>query len=117
MCVAARKARQKMDLAMPIGNNKGFTYLGLLIIIAIAGIGLAAVGVMWKTEMQRERENELLFIRNEFSKALADYYKATPGGIQQLPKSLNDLILDKRFPVTKRHLRKLYIDPMTGKSD
>ena len=102
---------------MRTGKASGFTYIGLLIIIAIAGIGLAAVGVMWKTEMQREREKELLFIGKQFSKALASYYKATPGGIQQLPKTLDDLIIDKRFPMAKRHLRKLYLDPMTGKAE
>lgn len=94
--------------------SQGFTYIGLLIIIAIMGIGLAAVGVLWKTEMQREHEKELLFIGHEFTKALTSYYAATPGGVRQLPKTLDDLILDKRLPDIKHHLRKLYLDPMSG---
>jgi type II secretory pathway pseudopilin PulG len=112
-----------MVRVMPIGDARiiklarGFTYIGLLIVIAIAGVGMAAVGTLWKTEMQREREKELLFIGQQFKAAIASYYTATPGGISQFPKTLDDLILDKRFPAVKRHLRKLYADPMTGKSD
>jgi type II secretory pathway pseudopilin PulG len=97
-----------------IGNLRGFTFIGLLIVIAIAGIGLAAVGILWKTEMQREHEKELLFVGNEFKKAITSYYSVTQGGIGQLPKTIDELILDKRLPMIKHHLRKLYLDPMTG---
>ena len=75
-------------------NSLGFTYIGLLIVIAIAGIGLAVVGVLWQTEMQREREKELLFIGHEFKQALRSYAGSTPGGIQQSPRNLNELVLD-----------------------
>ncbi|MGB4812287.1 MAG: type II secretion system protein [Methylophilaceae bacterium] len=97
--------------------RNGFTYIGLLIVIAIAGIGMAAVGVLWKTEMQREHEKELLFIGHEFIEAIVSYYNATPSGVKQLPKTLDNLITDQRLPIIKHHLRKLYIDPMTGKAD
>lgn len=93
---------------------QGFTYIGLLIIIAIAGIGMSAVGVMWQTEMRREREIELMHIGSEYRKAIMSYREATPGGVQQNPRKLEDLILDERLPVIKRHLRKLYPDPITN---
>lgn len=95
----------------------GFTYIGLLIVITIAGIGLAVVGELWYTEMQREREKELIFIGLEYKDAIASYYSSTPNGVMQLPKTLDELLADKRLPIVKRHLRKLYLDPMTGKSD
>jgi type II secretory pathway pseudopilin PulG len=93
---------------------KGFTYIGLLIVIAIAGIGMSAVGVLWQTEMRRERELELFHIGTEFREAINSYRDATPGGIKQNPIKLEDLILDKRLPIIKRHLRKLYRDPITN---
>lgn len=94
-------------------SDDGFTYIGLLIVLAIAGIGMSAVGVLWKTEMQRAREVELLHIGTEYREALISYYKATPGGIKQYPKTLEDLLIDKRLPQEKRHLRKRYLDPFT----
>lgn len=95
----------------------GFTYIGLLIILAIAGIGMSAVGVLWKTEMQRVREAELLHIGTEFREAMISYRNATPGGIKQYPKKLEELLLDQRLPTVKRHLRKLYLDPFTQSAD
>jgi len=95
----------------------GFTYIGLLIILVIAGIGMSAVGVLWKTEMQRVRETELLHIGTEFREAMISYRNATPGGIKQYPKKLEELLLDKRLPTDKRHLRKLYLDPFTKGAD
>jgi type II secretory pathway pseudopilin PulG len=92
----------------------GFTYIGLLIAIALIGIGLAAVGLVWSTAMKRERERELLFIGGEFRQAIGRYYEASPG-IKQYPRRLEELLEDQRFPVIKRHLRKIYVDPMTGK--
>lgn len=102
-----------MAANMLIGNKTkslGFTYIGLLMVMAIAGIGMAGVGVVWHQDAQREREKELLFIGNEYRKAISSYYES--GSPKQLPIVLEDLIADKRFPNTKRHLRKLYVDPM-----
>ena len=96
---------------------QGFTYIGLLIIIAIAGIGLSVVGVLWQTDMQREREKELLFVGNQFKQAISSYYQNSPSTIKQLPINLDELLLDARFPKIKRHLRQIYIDPMTRKAN
>ena len=99
---------------MQIGKLKqcGFTYIGLLIVIAIAGIGMAGVGIVWHQDAQREREKELLFIGDAYRKAIASYYENSLGEAKQFPATLEDLIVDTRFPNTKRHLRKLYKDPM-----
>ena len=88
----------------------GFTFIGLLAIIAISGIALAGVGIIWHQNSQREREKELLYIGNQYRLAIESYYNANTE--KQFPKSLDDLILDKRFVYKKRHLRKLYLDPM-----
>ena len=94
-----------------IKRQAGFSYMGLLAIIAIAGIGMAGVGVIWHKDAQREREKELLFIGEQYRSAIASYYKDGPTGLKQFPASLNDLVLDKRFASPKRHIRKLYKDP------
>jgi type II secretory pathway pseudopilin PulG len=91
-------------------KQAGFTYIGLLIFIAIAGLGLAAYAEIASTATQREKEAELLFRGNQFQAAIASYYKKE----SRYPQSLEQLLEDKRYPMPVRHLRKLYVDPMTG---
>jgi len=97
-----------------VAGQRGFTYMGLLLFIAIAGIALAVIGPVWHTEVQREKEKELLFVGEQMAQAIGSYYLSTPGEVKQYPVSLEDLLQDKRFPVIRRHLRKIYPDPMTG---
>lgn len=98
-------------------QQQGFTYVALLIVVAVIGAGLASKGVAWQNFGQREKEAELLFIGEEFREALALYYLRSPGQVQEYPKSLEDLISDTRFGGTQRYLRKVYRDPMTGKAE
>ena len=98
-------------------RNKGFTYLSLLVIVAITAGVLAAAGGLWSQAAQREKERELLFVGEQFRQAIALYYWRTPGGAHQYPKSLEVLLDDKRWPVTQRWLRKVYRDPMTNTAD
>lgn len=100
----------------PITLQRGFTYLGILIIVMVMGAGLAATGTLWSSTAQREKERELLFIGNEFRQAIESYYRRSPGG-PAYPKSLAELVDDKRFPMPQHHLRRIYVDPMTGKAD
>ena len=118
--IVAQKALQKMVHVMPIGNKTanypsgdlGFTYIGLLIFIAISGVALAGVGIVWHQDAQREREKELLFIGEEFRNAIGSYYENSPSVPKQFPQKIEQLLLDDRFPTTKRHLRKFYKDPI-----
>lgn len=96
------------------GAQGGFTYLALLFAVALAGIVLAATGVVWSTERQRERERELLFVGNQFRQAIGSYYERSPGLVKRYPRSLNDLLKDDRYLSTQRHLRQIYTDPITG---
>lgn len=102
---------------MPSGSaQRGFTYLAVLLAVALIGIGLAATGEMASTSARREKEAQLLFAGNEFRRAIRAYYLASPGA-QRYPRRLEDLLEDRRFPSTRRYLRRLYRDPMTGASD
>ena len=96
-----------------VKKQTGFTYIGLLIFIAIAGLGLAAYAEIASTATQREKEAELLFRGNQFQDAIASYYKKE----SRYPQSLEQLLEDKRYPMPVRHLRKLYVDPMTGQAN
>ena len=98
-------------------RSGGFTYLGVLFLVAIMGILLAATGVIWSTVSQRDKERELLFIGNEFRKAIGSYYERTPGAVKKYPPSFNDLLKDNRQLATVRHLRRLYPDPITMKAE
>jgi type II secretory pathway pseudopilin PulG len=98
-------------------RQQGVALLGLLIAIAISAIGLMAAADVWATSLQREREQELLFVGNQYMKAIERYYNTTPGTSKALPGSLDELLEDKRFSTPVRHLRRLYADPMTGSSE
>jgi type II secretory pathway pseudopilin PulG len=98
-------------------RNRGFTYIGLLFAVAILGTGLASTGIVWHIAQQREKERELLFIGQQFRFAIERYYLSTPEGVKKFPLRLEDLLLDPRQPMTQRYLRRIYIDPMTGKDE
>ena len=102
---------------MKRSRSRGFTYLALLIAVAITAGALAAAGGVYSHVAQREKERELLFVGEQFRYAIALYYWRTPGGAHQYPKSLEALLEDQRWPTTQRYLRKLYRDPLTGSAD
>ncbi|MHB1248231.1 MAG: type II secretion system protein [Polaromonas sp.] len=93
--------------------QSGFTYLFVLMLIALIGMGLAAVGTLWHTESQRAREADLLFIGDQYRQAIRSYYELDPAQ-PRLPQSIDDLLEDARRPNIVRHLRRAYRDPFTG---
>ena len=95
----------------------GFTYVVMLLAVALLGIGLAATAEVWSTANQRAKERELIAIGHEFREAIGSYYRSTPGGASRYPEKLEDMLKDKRYPGVKRHLRRIYRDPMTGKAE
>ena len=96
-------------------GGSGFTYLTVLFIVAILMTGLALAGQVWETAAKREKEADLLFIGNQYRRAIARYYEGTPGGVKRYPRSLEELLKDPRQPSTQRYLRKLFPDPFGGK--
>src|SRR5262249_2957770 len=97
--------------------ERGFTYMMVLFAVALIGLGLAAAAGVWKTAVQREKERELLFVGDQFRRAIGSYYENTPGGVKQYPRTLQQMLKDERYPTVMRHLRRIYQDPMTGKAD
>jgi type II secretory pathway pseudopilin PulG len=95
----------------------GFTYLGLIIFVTIIGLVGAATLKVESLLRRAAAEEELLEIGAAFSAALQSYAAATPQGQPTQPATLNDLLKDPRFPGVRRHLRKIFVDPLTGKAE
>lgn len=120
-------------------SQLGFSYVWLLFLVTLLGVGLALTSEMLVTAQQRDKERELLAIGHQFRQAIGNYYEMQQGNSRastsqstpttastatsslsiqrQYPDSLEDLLLDQRLQSTKRHLRKVFVDPMTGKTE
>ena len=96
-------------------GQSGFALMALLLIVAVSGFALASAAQIWSTASRRDKEEELLHIGREIRQAIRSYALSSPGG-QQYPQRLEDLVLDPRFPFVKRHLRRIYADPLTGET-
>lgn len=97
-------------------GQAGFTYLGVLFLVALMGGSLAAVGQLWSVQTQRDKERQLLWVGGQYAQALRSYYRSSPG-VAQYPQQLDELLEDNRFPSPRRHLRRLYPDPVTASDD
>lgn len=97
-------------------RESGFTYFVLLAVVASMGFVLATAGEVWHTALKREKERELLFVGDQFRRAFNLYNLHTPGKARSYPLSLEELLKDPRYPGVQRYLRKIYADPMTGRT-
>jgi type II secretory pathway pseudopilin PulG len=98
-------------------RQRGFTYLGVLLAIALLGIGLVAASEVWTTTTKRQRMEQLEWVGQQYVQAIGSYYESSPGSTKAFPKSLEDLLEDHRVPFVRRHLRQLYVSPLSGKLD
>jgi len=104
-------------MAKAAERERGFTYIAVLLAVAISGALLATGSVVWSQQAQRERERELLLIGKEFRRAIGLYYERTPGAVKRYPEKLDDLLRDDRYLSMQRYLRRIYRDPITGKTE
>jgi len=88
-----------------------------MILIAILAVVSAALLSVGSSMQRRMNEEELLFVGGQFAEAFRSYFEATPVGQRGYPVKLDDLLRDPRYPGVRRHLRKIYVDPMTGKAE
>ncbi|MFL6672546.1 MAG: type II secretion system protein [Massilia sp.] len=98
-------------------REAGFTYLGLVILLTIVGLVGAATLKVDSLLRRAAAEEELLETGAAFSAALQSYAAATPPGRPTQPPTLQDLLKDPRVPGLRRHLRKIFVDPVTGKGE
>lgn len=117
-----------MEVPMPTGSatsrpprchtryQSGVSYLWVIVTVALLTLASALATTIYATDLKREREAELIRVGREFRAALIAYYHASPGG-KQFPRNLEDLLRDPRSPAVKRYLRKIHLDPITGKPE
>jgi type II secretory pathway pseudopilin PulG len=85
-------------------RERGFAMAGLLVGIALLSLGLSVAMPTWKTMVQREKEEELIWRGQQYDRAIQLYRKknAAPGAPSV------DKLVEGRF------LRKKYKDPITN---
>jgi type II secretory pathway pseudopilin PulG len=93
-------------------SQAGYTLVVVLVLLLTTSLALAVAGPSFAWQGQRAKEQELLRIGNLYAQALQSYYDAAPGSLRRYPTSLDQLLLDTRYPGTMRHLRQLYADPL-----
>lgn len=99
-------------------GQRGFTYLWTLMLVAALGVGLSIAAESYATAARRDREQELRFVGREFRDAIRSYYQIQiVAGKHEYPPTLEALLRDNRFPGVRRHLRRIYTDPMTGSAE
>jgi len=94
--------------------ERGFTYIGLLVLVMLIGFMLAAGGQVASTTAQRERETELLFIGHQYRDAIGRFVAQN----HRYPQELNELLgAAPDSPLPAHFIRRLYPDPMTRAVD
>ena len=98
-----------------IRNQRGATLMIVLVMVVVVGLMSGLAGTTWKTVTQREREEQLLWVGNQYVRAIEGYYTRAHAGTQAIyPAALEELVKDPRSLQTLRHIRRLYRDPVTG---
>jgi type II secretory pathway pseudopilin PulG len=98
-------------------RQNGFTYIGLLIAVAVLSVGLMKTAEVWGLTDHRQKLAQLDWVLRQYQTAIVSYYYSGPPKARVLPKDLSVLLEDKRYLPPKRHLRCMYPNPFTGKSD
>ncbi len=99
-------------------RSQGGFYLMAVIMLSFAvAVLMAALTRLWEGELVRDRERDLLWTGRQFARALTSYRALTPPGEPTAPAGIGDLLLDRRLDPPVRHLRRSYLDPVTGKAD
>jgi hypothetical protein len=83
-------------------------------IVLLMSLGIGKLLENAAHSAQRSKEAELLHVGHLYRDAIRQYCESTPIGSKFYPERLEDLLRDPRYPVTRRYLRRLYLDPVTG---
>lgn len=99
-------------------RQSGAVLLIVMLFVLVSTLAASTLVQSYQTQTRREKEEQLLFVGDQYRRAIASYYGVVPpGGARSLPQSIENLLNDQRFPTPMQHLRQAYPDPMTGKAD
>ncbi len=84
-------------------KTDGYTILLLMFAVFVMSIGLMIAVPVWQTQIQREKEEELIFRGKQYVEAIRLFQRKKPGAF---PKDFEELVEEKC-------LRKLFEDPMS----
>ena len=82
-------------------RRPGYVLIILIMAVFVLSLGFLIAVPVWQTELQREKEEELIFRGKQYAEAVRIYVQKNPG---RFPASLKEL-LDKKC------IRRLYKDP------
>lgn len=102
----------------PLRRQIGAVLLLVLLFVLMTTMAAGGMVQIYQAQTRREKEVELLFVGDQYRRAITSYYNTfAPGAPRSLPTSLEALLQDDRFLTPLQHLRRLYPDPMTGQLD
>ena len=90
-------------------RERGYVLIGVLVMVTVMVIALAAIAPAIRTQIKRDREEELIRRGKQYTRAIQLYYRKFgryPTTVEQLENTNN-----------VRFLRKKYTDPITGKDE
>jgi type II secretory pathway pseudopilin PulG len=90
-----------------VRTDHGYVLIILMMVVLVLAIGLTVAIPVYQTELQREKEAELIFRGRQYVEAVRLFQMKTPG---TFPSSLREL-------EEKKLIRRLYKDPMTDSGE
>jgi type II secretory pathway pseudopilin PulG len=88
-------------------RDSGYAMAALLVALAVIGVIISVALPAWRTILQREKEEELIFRGRQYARAIQLYQRKVANAF---PPSVDVL-------VEQRYLRKKYTDPVNGNAE
>lgn len=98
-------------------HQRGFSYPIAMFLVALLALVSARALENSQTAERRDKEAELLLVGQAYRDAIRSYFDNSPGTAKVYPPELTALLQDARTTRVRRHLRKLYRDPITASAE
>ena len=102
---------------MTTGKQAGYTYMALLLALAVISMTVGLGASMLTNSVRRDKEEDLLYAGDQIRQAIERYHALNLTGQYPYPRDLDALLRDPFQPGLKRHLRRVYLDPISPAED